>query len=162
MEQIFNAHEAFELAEQIERNGGIFYRRAAEVVNVPSVKDFLLELASMEDAHESYFASLKRRFVQDGNVGFPDLDQQMLGYIQALVDGEVFGKIQDPELQIDSDTTLEELIEIALDFEKNTVIYFTTLKKLVPIALGKDKIDALIEEEIRHIAMLAEKLQEIQ
>jgi len=53
--QYFNADEIFEMAEQIERNGAKFYRRAAEQVTSPDGSELLLNLAVMEDVHEKTF-----------------------------------------------------------------------------------------------------------
>jgi len=53
----FNADEVFEMAEQIERNGGIFYRAAAE--KFPGVSKVLLGLAEMEDEHLKTFADMR-------------------------------------------------------------------------------------------------------
>ena len=53
----FNADEVFEMAERIERNGGRFYRAAAE--KFPAVRELLLELAEMEDDHERTFANMR-------------------------------------------------------------------------------------------------------
>ena len=46
----FNADDIFEMAQQMERNGGNFYRTAAENTEDAANKDFLLNLAAMEDA----------------------------------------------------------------------------------------------------------------
>ena len=43
----FNADEVFEIAEQIERNGSEFYRKAAENMSNPKAKEFLNHLAEM-------------------------------------------------------------------------------------------------------------------
>lgn len=53
----FNADEIFEMAEQIERNGAKFYRAAAEKFS--AVRQVLLDLAAMEDEHQSTFAAMR-------------------------------------------------------------------------------------------------------
>jgi len=55
----FNADDVFEMAEQMERNGGKFYRTAADSTQDSANKEFLLELAAMEDAHEETFKALR-------------------------------------------------------------------------------------------------------
>ena len=55
----FNADEIFEIAEQIERNGAGFYRRAAEAVEDSQKRRILLDLASREDEHEKTFAAMR-------------------------------------------------------------------------------------------------------
>ncbi len=42
-----------------EKNGAIFYRDAAKQVSVEKYKDFLLELAAMEDKHKKTFAAMR-------------------------------------------------------------------------------------------------------
>ena len=49
MSNEFNIYEIFEMAEQIERNGALFYRKSAESVTDPDGKKLLMELAEMED-----------------------------------------------------------------------------------------------------------------
>ena len=56
----FNADEIYEMAQQIERNGAAFYRKAAESVEDASGKELLLNFADMEVAHEKVFAELKK------------------------------------------------------------------------------------------------------
>ena len=46
-----SADEVLELAQRIEQNGAIFYRKAAEITKDKSDTGFLLRLAEMEDEH---------------------------------------------------------------------------------------------------------------
>ena len=55
----FNADDVFEMAEQMERNGGKFYRTAADSTQDSANKEFLQELAAMEDAHEETFKVMR-------------------------------------------------------------------------------------------------------
>ena len=56
----FNANDIFEIAVKIEQNGAKFYRNAAKQVEEEKHKKFLLELASMEDDHETTFANMQK------------------------------------------------------------------------------------------------------
>ncbi|MCK5100356.1 MAG: rubrerythrin, partial [Desulfobacteraceae bacterium] len=56
----FNANDIFEMAIKIEQNGAKFYRDAADKVEGEENKQFLLELATMEDGHEATFASMQK------------------------------------------------------------------------------------------------------
>ena len=64
----FNADEVFEIAEQIERNGAKFYRTAAENIDKPENKKFLLDLAEMEDEHEQTFKQMRSELTRDEKV----------------------------------------------------------------------------------------------
>ncbi len=61
----FSADEIFEIAEQIERNGANFYRKAAESAEGDN-RNLLLRLAKMEDDHEKIFATMRAEFAKAG------------------------------------------------------------------------------------------------
>ena len=57
-----NAFEVFEIAERIERNGAMFYRKAAEIFfDNADIRKILLEIAEMEDEHERTFSKMRRQ-----------------------------------------------------------------------------------------------------
>ena len=56
MTQQFNADETFEIAEQIERNGAEFYKKAADLAPDDAARDLFLELTAMEERHEKKIA----------------------------------------------------------------------------------------------------------
>ena len=158
---IFNAAEVFEIAEQIERNGQKFYRKAVQVVKNPEIKEFLESLAAMEDSHEVLFNQLKKEILDIPENDFPDMDDQLSQYLHSFAEGKIFESSESPENKIDENSTLDEIFDIAIDFERNSVIYFTLIKEIVPEDLGKNKIDVLIKEEIKHIAVLNNRLNTI-
>ena len=55
----FSADEIFEMAQQIERNGARFYRRAASMAKAAGSAPFFLKLAAMEEVHEKVFARMR-------------------------------------------------------------------------------------------------------
>lgn len=158
---IFNAREVFEIAERIERNGQAFYRKAANNVSVSNVKSFLEALANMEEQHEKLFHTLKNQVTETPQSEFPDLDDQLGQYLNSFADGRIFEVAQLPENKISPSSSLEEIFEVAIDFERNSVVFFTLIKQTVPVSLGKEKIDILIKEEIKHIASLNNHLSSI-
>ena len=158
MDMILNAREVFEIAEQIERNGGRFYRRAAEMAPDDKAKQFLLRLADMEDDHETLFRALKEEFTGEDGDKLVDIDDQALSYLRAIAGGAVFDVKKDMSEIITGQESLEEIYKIAMEFEKNTIVYFSAVKNMIPEDLGKSKIDSLIMEEIKHLATLVEEL----
>lgn len=148
----FNADEIFEMAEQIERNGAVFYRKAANNV-AGEEKDFLLELAKMEDQHEITFKSLRKDLTasQKESKTF-DPDDMAPQYLKALADTRVFfEKDLDP-------TTMTEILKAAITAEKDSIVFYLGMKELVPAKMGKDKIDDIIKEEMSHIRLLSTRL----
>ena len=153
----FNADEVFEMAEQIERNGAKFYRKAAEPVDGEN-RQLLLRLAAMEDDHEKTFAAMrtelsdaeKRSITADPN------DEGAL-YLQAMADGKVFQA--DPAGALAGRESMEEVLNIAIGLEKDSIVFYESMKNVVPDAAGKDRIDAIIKQEIGHIVDLRNQLR---
>lgn len=87
----FNADEVFEIAEQIERNGAIFYRSVAEKVADSNKKQLLLDLAEMEDEHEQTFKNLRSELSQDEKTMTTfDPEDEAANYLRALAETRVF------------------------------------------------------------------------
>jgi len=155
---IFNSSEVFQIGAQIERNGQKFYRKAAEITSDPKIIELLESLAEMEDNHEELFIRLHKELVEIPQSEFPDMDDQLTQYLHSFADKEVFKASETPASKINKNTSLEEIFDIAIDFERSSVVFFTLIKEMVPESLGKDKIDILIKEEIMHIAELNNQL----
>lgn len=154
----YNADEIFEMAEQIERNGGKFYRAAAK--KFPVVRDLLVKLAEMEDVHEKTFASMRAELPSgpsDPPVFDPDCQGQM--YLRVMADGHVFNVNADPAEQVAGKDAPEDILKMAIGVEKDSIAFYVGLKESVSAEAGKDKVEAIIKEEISHVAILSEKLE---
>ncbi len=149
----FNADNIFEIAQQMEQNGAAFYRDAAGSVDDSDVKDFLLEFAAMEVEHEKTFINLRKELTaaEKASTIFDPNDESAL-YLKALADTRVFFK-----KEIDT-SSIEEIFKSAITAEKDSIIFYLGMKDLVPESLGKDRMDAIIKEEMGHIKILSQKL----
>ena len=154
----FNADEVFEMAEQIERNGSKFYRAAAE--KFPAVRELLLNLAEMEDDHEKTFADMRKELsAKETKQPVFDPDGQAQMYLRAMADGHVFNPKADPgELVADTDTP-EDILHLAISVERDSIAFYVGLKQFVSANAGRDKVEAIIKEEISHVAILNEQLE---
>lgn len=156
----FNADEVFEMAEQIERNGGKFYRAAAE--KFPTVRELLLKLAKMEDDHEKTFANMRAELAStDAAQTVFDPDDQAQMYLRAMADGHIFNPKVDPVEQVAGKDTPEGILNMAIAVERDSVAFYVGLKRSVPQAAGKDKVEAIIGEEIGHVAILSKELEKL-
>lgn len=154
----FNADEVFEMAEQIERNGAKFYRAAAE--KFAGMAPVFLDLARMEDEHIKTFAAMHAELSGsefDPPVFDPDGEAQM--YLRAMADGHVFDLKTDPAQQVADKKTPEDVLKMAMQAERDSIAFYVGLKESVPQKAGKDKVEAIIREEMGHMAILNEKLQ---
>ena len=155
----FNADEILEMAEQIERNGARFYRRAAEGAPDPGNRQLLLDLAAMEDDHEKVFASMRANLADaESEATFFDPEGQAALYLRAMADGHVFNVKGEATGLFTGKETMEDILRTALGMEKDSIVFYLGMKELVPEGLGKDRIDAIIKEEMGHLASLSEQL----
>ncbi len=149
----FNIDEIFEMAEQIERNGALFYRKSAESVIAPDEKKILMELAEMEDEHEKTFAALRADIAEEDKVTTAfDPENETVLYLRALVDIRIFFK-----KTIDT-SSMEEILKEAIIAEKDSIVFYLGMTEMVQDKTGKAKLNAIIKEEMGHIKLLSGKL----
>lgn len=153
MSHAFNADEILEMAEQIERNGASFYRESADNAGDEEARQFLLQLARMEDNHLRTFTNMRAQLSgkEKESPSF-DPNNEVNLYLGTLADTKVFF-----EKAIDT-STLRGIYKAAILAEKDSIAFYVGLKELVPDYLGKDKLDDIIKEEMKHIKILNEKL----
>lgn len=154
----FNAFEIFEIAEQIERNGVKFYRKAAKSISDRSLRRALLELADMEAEHEQTFADMRKRLSDERReLRLFDPENEAALYLQAMADGHVFDLRKDPAESLTGAETTEDILKWAIEAEKDSIVFYLGLKDFVPVEAGKDKVEAIIKEEMGHITVLNRK-----
>ncbi|MBN1506090.1 MAG: ferritin family protein [Sedimentisphaerales bacterium] len=158
----FNADEVFEMAEQIERNGARFYREAAAQAPDRTTKEMFLNLAAMEDGHLHTFQQMRQGLSdpEKGGTVF-DPDNEAALYLQAMADTKGFEGMKSPTLKLTGKESVQELLQIAIEAEKNSVLFYVGLRAMVPARAGTDKVDAIIREEVSHAAQLRRQLAAI-
>jgi len=163
MSTAFNADEVFEMAEVIERNGAKFYREAAAKAANREVKEMFLSMASMEDGHLRTFQDMRKTLTEDekAETVYDPYNEAAL-YLQALADSKGFEGMRSQTQKLTGKESVQELLEIAIGAEKNSVLYYVGVKDLVPHEAGRDKVEAIIREEVRHIADLRRRLTALQ
>jgi len=158
----FNADEVFEMAEQIERNGAKFYRKAAVGAGGRGAASMLLELAAMEDDHERTFAAMRAQLKAGEKVetlGDPDAEGPK--YLRALVEGKVFNPSDDPSARLTGKESLAQILRTAIGLEKDSIVFYVGMKDMVPSEGGKSRLDEIVAQEIGHIATLSGKLHAV-
>jgi len=152
----FNAEEVLLMAEQIERNGQEFYRKAAEAVDDTDTSKLLSDLSEWEKGHEVLFASIRKGLSAEEmeSTAIDPYCEEAL-FLQTMADEHVFNR-QTLESITDAvkDRSPEELIDMAVAFEKDSLLFFLGLERMVAKSSGKDKVFKVIDEEIGHISYL--------
>lgn len=160
---MFNIDEVFEMAEQIERNGVVFYNKAAEMFPEYTKKSVFLKLAEMEKEHEKRFHQMRLELAgKEREISqFLDPQGEAAAYLRAMVSGKVFDPKLDPTTRFKQVRSVSEVIRIAIDVEKDSIIFYLGLKEMIPQGLGKDKIDLIVREEMSHVALLSDMLEKL-
>ena len=155
----FNADEIYEMAEQIERNGAAFYRTAAEMADGEQ-RETLTMLSEMEEDHEKTFAAMRAE-LGDGEKRkvTADPDNEGALYLQAMADGRVF--VTDPEEAFSGDKSLVSVLQIAINLEKDSIVFYQSMKSVVPKTVGKDRLTEIIDQEIGHILILSRQIDSV-
>ena len=152
----FNADEVLAMAEQMERNGSKFYRRAAQLAKPDEHGKMLLELAAMEDAHEATFTAMRSRIsALPQRPGVFDPDNLAEQYLTAWADRSVFPTDEDPFSILTSNETMEDILTAAIGREKDSIVFYEGLKRALEGDADRKSIDAIILEELSHIALLS-------
>lgn len=152
MWKIFKAAEIVEFAVRIEQNGYTFYQKAESLVNNPAAKELLAYLKEEEAKHEKLFREMMGT-LEPANVR-ETYEGEYEEYLKALVDNHVFGAEGAAEKALARINNEIEVLNTAMGFEKDTILFFRELRDLVS---DKDRevVDRLIREEQSHLRKLA-------
>jgi len=147
----YNISEIIEMAIRTEKLGYQFYTSIAEKFKKDTeLVDLFTKLASKEKVHEKTFTELQALVSKSG----PEAVEweEVSNYMRAFVESQFFlgrGKSLPSLVRI---KTSKDAVKFALGFEKETLLYFMELRKIVK---EKEIVDEVINEEKSHIMWLA-------
>ncbi len=152
-----NLEELIEIAVNIELDGKNFYSAAAEFTTNNEAAELFQELAKWEGVHYETFKNLLEI---NGSSEFEQIIDPMNEaglYLKAILGGDIFTKNETPqELAGDNPEHLNNIFRFALDREKDSIIFYSSLSKIYDNPDITHKIDIIIGEEISHIRFLHE------
>jgi rubrerythrin len=150
---MFSSADIIDMAIQIEKNGERVYRDALEGVQDQSVASMLQWLADEEVEHAKWFSELKqgvRKVPVDQRL--EDMGRDIL---QGILGEESFSL---KEADFQNLGSIEKLINLAIEFERDTVLFFEMFKSFLEDRESLEHLNKVIEEERRHIRVLEEYL----
>jgi rubrerythrin len=154
----FNAFEVYGMGVRIEENGKAFYEEAARRTAETAVRDFFRELAVWEGQHIELFRGLRDALPPGAREeSLFDPDSQMGEYLSAMADSHVFLGNADIPALVASCRGPAGILDLAMTFEKDSVVFYATMKKVVADGAGRDTIERLIDEELKHVALLSRR-----
>lgn len=158
----FNAAEVFDIAIKIEENGKRFYDRSREIIKDPEVQKLFAELGQEEVKHKEKFTTLKSQLPASTGAGTVfDPNNELDLYLKMMADQHVFVTSEGVEAQLGKIRNAADALKMAVEFEKDSVIFFLTMQDATEEAQGKAFIGALVKEEQEHLRRLTLELKRI-
>jgi len=145
----YSISEVIEQAVQTEKLGYQFYTAMADRFKEDAgLKKLFETLGAKELVHEKRFSELKEITGTVEPEGWEEASQ----YLRAIVESEFFlGKHKSlPDLK--HVHTVGAALDFAMGFEKETLLYFHSIREVIK---EKDVVDEIINEEKSHIMWLS-------
>ncbi len=147
----FEEKEAVKISAVIEANGFKFYTILALRVSDPAVKSVLSDLARDEKKHLRIIED--KFFPKAGfNEQITDEEVAMEANIERSGQADIFTRHVDMEEIINVLETPLKALELALDAEKYSVVFFGELAEKAETPEARSIYEAFVEEETRHVA----------
>jgi len=146
---MFSLRDIIDIAVQIERNGEHVYRRAAGKIEDPSLRSMLQWLADEETRHAKWFEALIDKVPESGN--FPEQEKMGRALLQNAVDAQSFS-LEDAD--ISSLAKIEDLLKLAIEFEKDTALFYGMIQPLIEDQETLKQLHTIIQEEKNHARRL--------
>lgn len=158
----FNAAEVFQVAIEIEKNGKAFYEKAQSMIEDAEVRQLFADLARQEVEHERRFAELKAKLpVAASATTVNDPDDQLQAYIKMMADQHVFSTSAGLEAELAKVRNSSDALRLAIQFEKDSVLFFLGMQEATCEDKGRQLIDLLVKEEQQHLKLLSLQLRKM-
>ena len=146
---MFSAKEIIDLAIKLENNGEAVYRDAIKKVSRPGLVPLLEWMADEEVKHANWFADLKHNLeTKNENPFAEEMSRELFN--------EMLGEKNFSLKEIDFSTieNVNDLIDIFIEFEKDSIIFYEVLKPFVEDPVARQYLQKIIDEEKCHIEHL--------
>jgi len=155
----FSSEEVLEMAIKIEELGEDYYREFANKASSSKIKELFNFLADEEVKHKNTFLNLQKKLGKNDLVT-PMNIEEVSAYLKSVVGYKVF---EDKNSFLQKFKDVKDPIEIidnAISFEKDTILYYLEMKEFVK-ENNKKVLENLISEEKKHILKLEEVKKEL-
>ena len=151
------AEEILEIAIETERQGAAFYESLAACAQDERVKEECQRLVEFEREHEKTFRHLLgQRDIQRAldSLQPSQLSDEYREYLSALVHSNMLPDEEAARQLADEAESEVEAINVALQMEKNTILFYQELQNLLGAEVGV--LQTILDEERSHVYQLNE------
>lgn len=146
---MFEIREILDLAIRLEKNGEATYRQAIQSSCDEELRAVLDWMAQEEARHGQWFFNLQRSIETGGKNPF--MEEMSRELFDDLVGGQSFSL---KEVDFAAVESLEELVGIFIEFEKDTVLFYEMVAPFIEDGETRSHLETIIAEENRHISRL--------
>lgn len=154
MNVTLSALDVFEIAEQIERNGAKFYRRAAALFDDSEVCQLFLKLADWEVEHEKIFRNMGKRMYGSNTASMSFRPEDALPDPKVMAGLAIFGIRAEPTEELNGKESQDDILKRAVEKEKDSIVFYNGLKDFLSDPADRAPIDRIIVEEMKHVRIL--------
>lgn len=151
MKKAFVAEEIVEIGIQIEINGKDFYDVVAKKSKDKKAKEIFKYLSGEELKHIGVFrdilGAVKQYYPKEA---YP---QEYFAYMNSIASGHIFTQKDKGKETAKSVKNEIEAVNLGIRFEKESIIFYEEMKKIIPEKEIKP-LEGLIREEEKHLADL--------
>ena len=147
---MFSANQMIDIAIQTEQAGRAFYEAAVQHSDEPQVRSLCQWLADEELTHEQTFRHLGQNLPPE--IEPKEWPTERAEFIDALL-GSRFMPSPEQAQALVKDMSGQDILDFALTFEKDTIIFFYEMRDMVPIS-AVDQVNDIIAEEKTHVSRI--------
>jgi len=148
---LFSAADIVDIAVQTEQAGYVFYQAAAEAATDANVKELCEWLAEEEQVHEKIFLEMRKKL--PARQSYAQGSETTTEFVNALI-GSRFMPNPEQAQSLVKDMSGRDILDFALNFEKDTIIFLYEMRDLVP-ANAIEQVNNIIAEEKTHLSRIS-------
>jgi len=158
MGNIFSGSEILGIGIQIEINGKAFYETLSAKTKSNAAREIFNFLAGEESRHISVFEAMLTTV--ENNLPAESYPEEYSAYMKELASEHIFTRKDKGVELARAARSDKEAIEKGIGFEKDSIIFYEGMKKIIP-TYDLKVIDGLIEQEKLHLVKLTELAKNI-
>ncbi|HOV17339.1 MAG TPA: ferritin family protein [Candidatus Cloacimonadota bacterium] len=152
----YSINEIVELAVQTEHSGYAFYNEAAKHKGLDKKSsDLLIYLRDAELNHEKTFLALRDE--EDlKNITMTQDWELVSAYLKTIVNSRLFSDADSAIRLASRANNFDEILDYAIRFEKDTLLFFHTIKDSITAPKAQAAVARIIQEELSHVINLSD------
>ena len=152
----YDKNHIIAMAIRMEQNGYTFYDKALQRSDMDNETRLILTtLRDEEKEHQKIFQALRSRIDNIETEQNSNWEEAQF-YMESIVKTHVFHEPDNAIQMAQKAENAVDLIRYAIQFEKDTILFFFSLSKYVKGQKAEKILDAIINEEMKHIGKLQE------